>query len=289
MKVCVLGAGGLLGHMLIRVLGATLDVYGTTRESRSDSSPLARFLSQDKWIDNIDASKFDSINKVFGTTNFDTVINCIGLIKQRNAQTTEHEMMLINAEFPHHLAQVANHQGARVIHISTDCVFSGDKGNYVETDTPDPVDVYGKSKLFGELNDVKNLTLRTSHIGRELTIRKSFIEWLLSQKSGHVEGYGHAIYSGLTSQELARLISELLNAKKGITGMFHVSSQPISKLEIINKLNELLNLEIDVIPDSKVQINRSLNSDKFRLATNLTPHNWDQMLSDFCKDQKNYE
>ena len=289
MKVCVLGAGGLLGHMLIRVLGATLDVYGTTRESRSDSSPLARFLPQDKWIDNIDASKFDSINKVFGTTNFDTVINCIGLIKQRNAQTTEHEMMLINAEFPHRLAQAANQQGVRVIHISTDCVFSGDKGNYVETDTPDPVDVYGKSKFLGELNDVKNLTLRTSHIGRELTIRKSFIEWLLSQKSGHVEGYGHAIYSGLTSQELARLISELLNAKKGITGMFHVSSQPISKLEIINKLNELLNLEIDVTSDSKVQINRSLNSDKFRLATNLIPNNWDKMLSDFCKDQKNYE
>ena len=289
MKVCVLGAGGLLGHMLIRVLGETVDVYGTTRESRSDSSPLARFLPQDKWIDNVDASKFDSINKVFGATNFDTVINCIGLIKQRNAQTTEHEMMFINAEFPHRLAQVVNQQGARVIHISTDCVFSGDKGNYVETDTPDPVDVYGKSKLFGELNDVKNLTLRTSHIGRELTIRKSFIEWLLSQKSGHVEGYGHAIYSGLTSQELARLISELLNAKKGITGMFHVSSQPISKLEIINKLNKLLNLEIDVIPDLKVQINRSLNSDKFRLATNLTPHNWDQMLSDFCEDQKNYE
>jgi dTDP-4-dehydrorhamnose reductase len=289
MKVCVLGAGGLLGHMLIRVLGETVDVYGTTRESRSISSPLAIFLPQDKWIDNVDASKFDSINKVFGATNFDTVINCIGLIKQRNAQTTEHEMMFINAEFPHRLAQVVNQQGARVIHISTDCVFSGDKGNYVETDTPDPVDVYGKSKLLGELNDSKNLTLRTSHIGRELTIRKSFIEWLLSQKSGHVEGYGHAIYSGLTSQELARLISELLNAKKGITGMFHVSSQPISKLEIIKKLNKLLNLEIDVIPDLKVQINRSLNSDKFRLATNLTPHNWDQMLSDFCKDQKNYE
>ena len=289
MKVCVLGAGGLLGHMLIRVLGETIDVCGTTRESRSISSPLAKFLPQDKWIDNIDASKFDSLNKVFGTSNFDTVINCIGLIKQRNAQTTEHEMMLINAEFPHRLAQVVNQQGARVIHISTDCVFSGDKGNYVETDTPDPVDVYGKSKLLGELNDVKNLTLRTSHIGRELTIRKSFIEWLLSQKKGHVEGYSHAIYSGLTSQELARLISELLNAKKGITGMFHVSSKPISKLDIINKLNELLNLEINVTSDSKVQINRSLNSDKFRLATNLIPHNWDQMLSDFCKDQKNYE
>jgi dTDP-4-dehydrorhamnose reductase len=289
MKVCVLGAGGLLGHMLIRVLGETIDVYGTTRELRSISSPLARFLPQDKWIDNVDASKLDSINKVFGTTNFDTVINCIGLIKQRNAQTTEYEMMLINAEFPHRLAQVANQQGAQVIHISTDCVFSGQKGNYVETDIPDPVDTYGKSKLLGELNDAKNLTLRTSHIGRELTIRKSFIEWLLSQKGGDVEGYGHAIYSGLTSRELARLIRELLTANKGLTGMFHVSSQPISKLEIINKLNELLNLDINVISDSKVQINRSLNSDKFRLATNLTVNNWDQMLSDFRKDQKNYE
>jgi dTDP-4-dehydrorhamnose reductase len=289
MKVCVLGAGGLLGHMLIRVLGETIDVYGTTRELRSISSPLARFLPQDKWIDNVDASKFDSINKVFGTTNFDTVINCIGLIKQRNAQTTEYEMMLINAEFPHRLAQVANQQGAQVIHISTDCVFSGEKGNYVESDKPDPVDTYGKSKLLGELNDAKNLTLRTSHIGRELTIRKSFIEWLLSQKGGDVEGYGHAIYSGLTSQELARLIRELLTANKGLTGMFHVSSQPISKLDIINKLNELLNLEINVTSDSKVQINRSLNSDKFRLATNLTVNNWDQMLFDFGKDQKNYE
>jgi dTDP-4-dehydrorhamnose reductase len=131
--------------------------------------------------------------------------------------------------------------------------------------------------------------LRTSHIGRELTIRKSFIEWLLSQKGGHVKGYGRAIYSGLTSQELARLIRELLTANKGLTGMFHVSSQPISKLEIINKLNELLNLDINVISDSKVQINRSLNSDKFRLATNLTPNDWDQMLFDFGKDQKNYE
>jgi dTDP-4-dehydrorhamnose reductase len=289
MRVCVLGAGGLLGHMLIRVLGETIDVYGTTRESRSISSPLARFLPQNKWIDKVDASKFESINKVFDTADFDIAINCIGLIKQRNVQTTHHEMMLINAEFPHRLAQVANQRSVRVIHISTDCVFSGEKGNYVETDKPDPVDNYGKSKLLGELNDAKNLTLRTSHIGRELTIRKSFIEWLLSQKGGQVEGYGHAIYSGLTSQELARLIRELLTTNKGLTGMFHVSSQPISKLEIINKLNELLNLKINVIADSKVQINRSLNSDKFRLATNLAPNNWDQMLSDFCKDQKNYE
>ena len=289
MKVCVLGAGGLLGHMLIRVLSESNDVYGSTREVRSSSSPLVRFLPQDKWIGEIDASNRDSINRVFGFADFDAVINCIGLIKQRNSQVSDHEMMAINAEFPHQLAQVANSHGTRVIHISTDCVFSGDKGNYVETDEPDSVDVYGKSKLLGELNDAQNMTLRTSHIGRELTVRKSFIEWLLNQKSGRVNGYSHAIYSGLTTRELSRLISVLLHTNSGITGIFHVSSQPISKLEIINKLNELLNLQIAVTPDSSVQINRSLNSDKFQRATGLMPNNWDQMLSEFCKDQKYYD
>ena len=289
MKVCVLGAGGLLGHMLIRVLGKSNDVYGSTREVRSSSSPLARFLPQDKWIDEIDASNSESINRVFGFEDFDVVINCIGLIKQRNSQVSDGEMMAVNAEFPHQLAQVANSHGTRVIHISTDCVFSGSKGNYVESDEPDPVDVYGKSKLLGELNDAQNLTLRTSHIGRELTVRKSFIEWLLKHKGGRVDGYSHAIYSGLTTQELSRLISVLLHTNLGITGMFHVSSQPISKLEIINKLNELLNLQVAVTSDSSVQINRSLNSDKFQRATGLTPNNWDQMLSEFCKDQKSYD
>ncbi len=289
MKVCVLGAGGLLGHMLIRALGETIDVYGTTRGPQTGSSPLAKFLPQNKWIGEIDASNFDSINRVFGFADFDAVINCIGLIKQKNSQVSDGEMMAVNAEFPHQLAQVANSHGTRVIHISTDCVFSGSKGNYVESDEPDPVDVYGKSKLLGELNDLKNLTLRTSHIGRELTVRKSFIEWLLKHKGGRVEGYDHAIYSGLTTRELSRLIGVLLHTNLGITGIFHVSSQPISKLEIINKLNELLNLQIAVTPDSLVQIDRSLNSDKFRLATNLIPNNWDQMLSDFCKDQKSYD
>lgn len=289
MKVCVIGAGGLLGHMLVRVLSESNDVYGSTREVRSSSSPLARFLPQDKWIDEIDASNVDSINRVFGIADFDAVINCIGLIKQRNSQVSDHEMMVVNGEFPHQLAQVANSHGTRVIHISTDCVFSGDKGNYVESDEPDPVDVYGKSKLLGELNDVKNLTLRTSHIGRELTVRKSFIEWLLNQKGGRVDGYSHAIYSGLTTRELSKLIGDLLHTKLRITGMFHVSSQPISKLEIINKLNELLNLQIAVTPDSLVQINRSLDSGKFQGATGLMPNNWDQMLSEFCKDQKSYD
>ena len=289
MKVCVLGAGGLLGHMLIRVLSESNDVFGITRENPKISSPLANFLSQEKWIGGVDASIPHSIKKIFETDQFDVAINCIGLIKQRDSIVSDSEMMVINGEFPHRLAQFANSYGTRVIHISTDCVFSGTKGSYSESDTPDPVDVYGKSKLLGELNDSDNLTLRTSHIGRELTVKKSFIEWLVSQRGGHVNGYSHAIYSGLTTQALARTISKLLLGNLHLTGLFHVSSQPISKLEIINKLNELLDLQLTVTPDASVQINRSLNSEKFQNATSISPQTWDEMLSDLCQDQKTYE
>ena len=289
MKVCVLGAGGLLGHMLIRVLSESNDVFGTTREDFIASSPLAKFLTKEKWIGKVDASSVDSVKKVFDLDQFDVAINCIGLIKQRNSFVSDNEMMMINGEFPHHLAQIANSHDTRVIHISTDCIFSGTKGNYLESDTPDPIDVYGKSKLLGELNDSQNLTLRTSHIGRELTVKKSFIEWLVSQRGGNVNGYGHAIYSGLTTQAFAKTISKLLLGNSQLTGLFHVSSQPISKLEIINKLNELLDLRITVTPDASVQINRSLNSEKFQNTTNICPQTWDEMLSDFCEDQKTYE
>ena len=289
MKVCVLGAGGLLGHMLIRVLSESNDVFGITRENPKISSPLAKFLSQEKWIGGVDASIPHSIEKIFETDQFDIAINCIGLIKQRDSIVSDIEMMVINGEFPHHLAQIANNHDTQVIHISTDCVFSGIKGSYLESDTPDPVDVYGKSKLLGELNDSDNLTLRTSHIGRELTVKKSFVEWLVSQRGGHVNGYSHAIYSGLTTQALARTISKLLLGNSHLSGLFHVSSQPISKLEIINKLNELLDLQLTVTPDASVQINRSLNSEKFQNATSISPQTWDEMLSNLRQDQKTYE
>jgi len=289
MKVCVLGAGGLLGHMLIRVLSESNDVFGTTREEASNSSPLAKFLPQEKWISGVDASNADSVKKIFDADQFDVAINCVGLIKQRDSLVSDIEMMVINGEFPHHLAQIANNHDTQVIHISTDCVFSGIKGSYLESDTPDPVDVYGKSKLLGELNDSDNLTLRTSHIGRELTVKKSFVEWLVSQRGGHVNGYSHAIYSGLTTQALARTISKLLLGNSHLSGLFHVSSQPISKLEIINKLNELLDLQLTVTPNASVQINRSLNSGKFQNATSISPQTWDEMLSDLCQDQKTYE
>ena len=289
MKVCVLGSGGLLGHMLIRVLSDSHDVYGTTREMASNLSPLARFLSPDKWIGGVDAANLRSIKNIFELNQFEVVINCIGLIKQRSDQLDDRLMMSVNGEFPHLLAGIANQNGAKVIQISTDCVFSGFKGNYVETDTPDPVDLYGRSKLFGELTDDTNLTIRTSHIGRELSVKKSLVEWLLSQRNGQVSGFSGAIYSGLTTTELAKITRNLLLSASRPTGMFHVSSEAISKLEIINQLNELLELKIKVVEDKTVQINRSLNSSLFQSVANNIAPKWNQMLKEFCADQAAYD
>lgn len=289
MKVCVLGAGGLLGHMLIRTLSESNDVYGTTRGSADQSSTLAKFLPLDKWIGSVDVSNMRSVEALFEKKPFDVAINCIGLIKQRDGRVSDDQMMQINAEFPHQLANIVNRAGAKLIHLGTDCVFSGSRGNYFETDEPNPTDIYGKSKLMGEINDNQNLTLRTSHIGRELSVKKSFVEWLISQKNRKINGFSHAIYSGLTTKELSQVIAKLLLCNSELVGLFHVSSTPISKLEIINKLNLLLELKLSVNPDSSVQIDRSLNSDKFQKLTGIIPQSWDAMLSDFCKDQKFYD
>ena len=289
MKVCVLGSGGLLGHMLIRVLSDSHDVYGTTREMSSNSSPLARFLSPNKWIGGVDAANLRSIKNIFELNQFDVVINCIGLIKQRSDQLDDRQMMSVNGEFPHLLAGIANQNGAKVIQISTDCVFSGLKGNYVETDTPDPVDIYGRSKLFGELTDDTNLTIRTSHIGRELSVKKSLVEWLLSQRNGQISGFSGAIYSGLTTKSLARIVGSLISGHPSLSGLFHVASKPISKYDLLCILNSKLRLNLRITPDDALICDRSLDGTRFLLTTGLEVPSWDQMLDEFVSDEMTYK
>ena len=164
MRVCILGAGGMLGHMLVRVLSDDHDVYGTSKQEWSDTAGLARFLEKKQWIGGIDAKDIKTVNSCFAEHQFDVAINCIGVVKQRVHRTTDDEMVEINARFPQKLSDICAAFSTRLIHISTECVFSGNKGDYVETDKPDPVDIYGSSKLAGEIVDAHNLTIRTSHV-----------------------------------------------------------------------------------------------------------------------------
>ena len=289
MRVCILGAGGMLGHMLVRVLSDDHDVYGTSKQEWSETAGLARFLEKKRWIGGVDAKDIKTVNDRFAEHQFDVAINCIGVVKQRVHRTTDDEMIEINARFPNKLSEICAAFSTRLIHISTDCVFSGNKGDYVETDTPDPVDIYGSSKLAGEIVDAHNLTIRTSHVGRELTNFTSLFEWLLENRGKQVVGYSNAIYSGLTTFSLSVVINSLLTTGSSIGGLVHVASNPLNKYQLITELNNRLGLGIDIKIDESVVINRSLRpSDQLKQFKIEIP-SWDQMLDNFCKDQATYD
>jgi len=289
MRICILGAGGMLGHMLVRVLSETHDVYGTSKQEWSATASLAKFLNKEKWIAGVDAKDITTVSALFRAHEFDVVINCIGVVKQRGHRTSEEEMVEVNAHFPHKLLSICDAFGARLIHISTDCVFSGNKGNYVETDNPDPVDIYGSSKLAGEIVDDHNLTIRTSHVGRELTNFTSLFEWILSNRGKKVVGYSNVIYSGLTTFSLSVVINSLLTTGSSINGLVHVASNPIDKFKLITELNNRLDLDINVEIDKSVVLNRSLLSSDQITQLGIEIPSWDQMLDNFCKDQATYD
>ena len=289
MRICILGAGGMLGHMLVRVLSDDHDVYGTSKQEWSERAGLARFLEKKRWIGGVDAKDIKTVNNCFAEHQFDVVINCIGVVKQRVHRTTDDEMIEINARFPHKVLDICAALGTRLIHISTDCVFSGIKGDYVETDTPDPVDIYGSSKLAGEIVDAHNLTIRTSHVGRELTNFTSLFEWILKNRGKQVVGYSNAIYSGLTTYSLAVVINSMLATGVNIGGLVHVASKSLSKFQLITELNSRLGLGIDIKMDESVVINRSLRASDQLKQFKIEIPSWDQMLDNFCKDQATYD
>jgi dTDP-4-dehydrorhamnose reductase len=289
MRVCILGSGGMLGHMLVRVLSVTHDVYGTSKQEWSATSGLAKFLSREKWIAGVDVRDITTVSDFFKEHQFDVVINCIGVVKQRGHRTSEDEMIEVNAHFPHKLLSICDAFGARLIHISTDCVFSGNKGNYVVTDNPDPIDIYGSSKLAGEIVDDHNLTIRTSHVGRELTNFTSLFEWILNSRGKKVFGYKNAIYTGLTTFSLSVVINSLLTTGLSVNGLVHVASSPINKFQLITELNNRLGLDIDIETNESVVLNRSLVSSAQITQLGIKIPSWDQMLDKLCEDQASYD
>jgi dTDP-4-dehydrorhamnose reductase len=263
MRILIFGAGGMLGHKLVQVLSSTNDVHGTFRDGvvehpSLDSIPktisLPEFRPRMK-------PQFDS---AIETTSPDVVINAIGIIKQlpdsKNVITT----LTINSIFPHRLAQLAAEFGFRLITISTDCVFRGDRGNYSEDDIPDAVDLYGKSKNLGEVTSGNCLTLRTSIIGHELGSAHSLVDWFLSNSGGKVKGYANAIYSGFPTVVFASIINNLIHAHPELSGLYHVSSDAISKYDLLTLINDAYDAGSRSSAMNDFRIDRSLDSTRFR-------------------------
>lgn len=231
MKILVIGATGMLGHAMLKELSNDkgLDVFGTIR---GETILLPGFTDDGKIIYGIDVLQHDSLVEVFDKVKPSIVINCAGLIKQNVHSKDSLKIIPINSILPHKLAQLCNIFSSRLIHISTDCVFSGDKGYYCESDQPDARDLYGQSKLLGEVNYPNTVTLRTSIIGHELKSRHGLLSWFLAQ-GGTCRGYTKAIFSGLPTVILADIVGKIVIQHPNLTGIYHVGAEPISKYKLL--------------------------------------------------------
>lgn len=277
MKILVLGASGMLGSAMLRVMGAqeAWSVFGTVRGADpavEAAAPRAVLIS------GVHADQPDSLQAAFSQARPDVVINCIGLVKQLSNAEDPLVAVPINTLLPHRLARMCEVAGARLVHVSTDCVFSGKQGNYVESDLADAQDVYGRSKLLGEVDYPHAVTLRTSIIGHELHSAHGLIDWFLSQQA-RVKGFTEAVFSGLPTCELARVVRDFVIPNPGLHGVYHAASEPISKYELLQLVNLIYGKELDIEPDDRVKIYRSLNAARFREATGYVAPAWPELVA----------
>jgi dTDP-4-dehydrorhamnose reductase len=277
MRVLVLGASGMLGNAMVRVLSEKeeWEVYGAVR-----SSGASRFFSAkiaERLVAGIDVENHDALVKLFAQIRPDTVVNCIGLVKQLADADDPLLAIPVNSLLPHRLVRLCDLVGARLIHMSTDCVFSGKKGGYRESDPSDAEDLYGKSKFLGEVDYPHAITLRTSIIGHELQGARSLIGWFLSQER-QCKGFVKAIYSGLPTVVLAQLMRDVIIPRTDMSGLYHVASKPISKYDLLCLVAEIYGKIIQIIPDGSLMIDRSLNADRFREATGYVAPEWPELI-----------
>ena len=282
MRILILGGDGMLGHQLFKHLKSSHDVRVTLRQ---DLAVYKRFMlfGTENTYPGIDVRSSGRLAKVLTAFHPDAVVNAIGIVKQLPEANESIPSLEINALFPHRLALLCKDISARMIHLSTDCVFSGKKGKYRESDTSDADDLYGRTKFLGEVTEKNCLTLRTSMIGLELSRKINLLEWFLAQK-GTVNGYKKVIFSGFITLELSRVIENMILNYPDASGIYHVSSDPISKFDLLSLINEGLRLPIEIIPDESVACDRSLDSSKFCREFNYNPPSWEEMVIELCED-----
>lgn len=268
----------MLGSTLLRYFADCegFNVFGTVRSPNISNNIPNNVRSH--IITNVHADNHDNLNKLFLEINPQVVINCIGLVKQLAESDDPLSAIPINSLLPHRLAKLCKLFNARLIHISTDCVFSGNKGMYRENDPSDANDIYGKTKFLGEVDYANAITLRTSIIGHELEGSRSLVDWFLSQTNS-IKGYKRAIFSGLPTIEIARIIRDHVIPYPQLHGLYHVSADPISKYDLLVLIAKIYGKSIEIQSDFLYQIDRSLNSDRFQRVTHYKPKSWPELIT----------
>jgi len=289
MIVLILGAGGMLGHQLCVTLAGRVDLWGTFRHDpvKRDGSDV---LPKERVIRQYEALDIARTREILDTIKPDAVINALGIVKQRDEAKQAVPSIQVNALFPHQLADMCVERGIRVIQISTDCVFSGMRGNYSEDDIPDPIDLYGRTKLLGELHRPGCLTIRTSIIGWQLNTFTSLLSWFALQRGKSVKGYRRAIYSGISTRVLSELIGDVITNHADLYGLYQVASAPISKYDLLVQLRDALEWnDIAVEPEEKFFCDRSLNGQRFIAATGWHAPDWTTMIAGLASEWPMYE
>jgi dTDP-4-dehydrorhamnose reductase len=279
----------MLGHRLWMNLSKEHETWITVRGDGSEIPDLPG-LPDHKYIrPRVDALNFTEVTRAFASIQPDLVINCIGLIKQQGHLAKDPVFSIsVNALLPHRISMLCRVGRVRMIHISTDCVFSGRKGNYLETDPSDAEDLYGRTKFLGEVAYSHTITLRTSIIGRELKSKLGLIEWFLSQKE-NIRGFTKAIYTGFTTDEFSRIILENVIPYPDLSGVYHVSSNPISKYDLLVLTRAIFRQDIEIQPYDDFFCDRSLNSERFRNESGYLPMSWEQMISELAINSVPYD
>ena len=278
MKILVLGVTGMLGSMVFRLFSNSPGyvAWGTMRSH--SALKLFSHQEQSRIISGVDVLDLDSLLRVYGEVRPDVVINCIGITNKREEMENSFLVIQINSLLPHRLASICEVAGARLVHISTDCVFSGVKGGYKESDSANADHLYGQSKRLGEIDGKAHvITLRTSIVGHGLVPNESLVDWFLAQK-GSVKGYKRAIFSGLPTMELARVIRDFVIPDRELYGLYHVAAEPIDKFSLLSMVRLKYSKDIEIIPDEEFVIDRSLDSARFREATGYTAPEWEKLV-----------
>jgi dTDP-4-dehydrorhamnose reductase len=281
-RILILGGDGMLGHRLFKHLQGRHEVRATLRQDEAAYASLALFQPGEAYY-GVDVRWVQALVPVLSEFRPEAVVNAVGIVKQRPSAKDAIPSLEINSLLPHRLAELCRMMGARLVHLSTDCVFSGRTGMYREDDPSDAEDLYGKSKYLGEVHEPHCLTLRTSIIGTELSRRKSLIEWFLAQ-SGTIRGFRRAIYSGFTTAEMSRIIEMLLTRFPEAGGLYNVASEPVNKFDLLCLLRDRLRRPVEIEPDDLFHCDRSLDGSRFRSEFGYTPPTWPAMLDELAAE-----
>lgn len=287
MKILIVGASGMLGGSLLRYFAKNTDydVYGTVRDSNAQSKLVSK--NKANIISDVNVHDLSRLRNIVAEVKPHYLLNCVGVVKQLKESKFPVQSISINSLLPHQLAEICSDNDAKLIHFSTDCVFSGKKGHYSVDDIPDASDLYGRSKLLGEVNYAPHLTLRTSIIGHEQGSNHSLVDWFLNQ-TGEVKGFNKAIFSGVPTVYMAELLEKYVFTNPKLSGLYQVSVDPIDKYTLLSLIKNIYGKEINILKDNNLSIDRSLESSEFKMDTGMSSPSWHELIEKMYNEYRTY-